>query len=207
MTATASIDWSDVEAAARHMAGNWRRFECFCWHRGHHLDDADRWCVWYTSSRDGGLLEQSNEKAIKERLEPFCDGEDADVVFERHSHWAVGHVDGFSVRVFRAGGTITDAFKEVCCIKERLEDYPILDEQDYGEREYGATLENYHLEMWRQRDELPAGWEAEGYSWFGDHGHDRFTENRDDQGGWAPREKIIEALRDLGLLPTVVAQN
>ena len=25
-----------------------------------------------------------------------------------------------------------------------------------------------------------------------------------DQGGWAPREQITEALQDLGLLPTVV---
>ena len=28
-----------------------------------------------------------------------------------------------------------------------------------------------------------------------------YVENRDDQGGWAPREKIIKALETLGLLP------
>jgi hypothetical protein len=42
------------------------------------------------------------------------------------------------------------------------------------------------------------------YSWFSDNGHDRYTENRDDQGGWAPKEQITEALRELGLLPAVV---
>jgi hypothetical protein len=45
---------------------------------------------------------------------------------------------------------------------------------------------------------------GEVYDWFGDNGHDSFTENRDDQGGWAPREAITNALRHLGVLPTVV---
>lgn len=207
MTTTTCIDWTDVEAAARQVAGNWRRFDSFAWHRAYDLQDADRWMVWYTSSRDAGLLEQSNEKVISERLSTFAEGDNPDVVFERHSHWAVGHVDGFSIRVFRGEGTITDAFREFCSIKERLEDYPILDEQDYSEREYEATLENYRGEMWRLRDDLPDGWESDVYSWFSDHGQDRYIENRDDQGGWAPREKLIEALQDLGLLPTVVVEN
>jgi hypothetical protein len=207
MTTGTHIDWTDVEAAARQMAGNWRRFDSFAWSRGYRLEDADRWCIWYTSHRDAGLLALSNEKAINKRLKPFSNGDDPDLVFERHSHWAVGHVDGFSIRVYRDDGTITDAFKEFCSIKERLEDYPILDEQDYGERELEATLENYASEMWRLKDDLPEGWEAEVYRWFSDHGHNRYTENRDDQGGWAPREKLIEALQDLGLLPNVVVEN
>jgi hypothetical protein len=86
------------------------------------------------------------------------------------------------------------------------EDYPILNESDYSEKEYQATLENYASEMWGMRKELPDGWEGEVYSWFSDNGHDRFTENTDDQGGYAPRENITEALQDLGLLPTVVVE-
>lgn len=73
--------------------------------------------------------------------------------------------------------------------------------------EWEATLENYANEMWRERKELPEGWEGEVYSWFSDNGLDRYTENRDDQGGYAPKEKIIEALKALGLLPTVVIQS
>jgi hypothetical protein len=205
-TAT-QIDWSDVETVGRLLAGNWRRFDRFAWSRGHRLKDADRWCIWYTSHRDAGLLAQSNEQVIHKRLEPFSEGDNADVVFEQHSHWAVGHVDGFSIRVVRGDGGITDAFREFCSINEALEDCPILDEQDYVEREYLATLDNYRSEMWRLRDDLPEGWEAEVYSWFSDHGDDRYTANSDDQGGYAPREAIIEALEDLGLLPTVVIQN
>jgi hypothetical protein len=207
MRTTEVSDWSDVEAAAEQMVGNWQAFDSFVWFRGYDLEDADRWMLWYTSHRDAGLLAQSNETAINERLKPFSEGDDPDVVFESHSHWAVGHVDGFSIRVFRNDGTIADAFREFCEIKEALENYPVLDEADYSNREYEATLENYRGEMWRLRQELPEGWESEVYSWFSDHGHDRCIENTDDQGGYAPEEKIIEALKDLGLLPTAVVEN
>jgi hypothetical protein len=46
MTTATRIDWTDVEAAARELAGNWRRFDSFAWHRAYVLDDADRWMVW-----------------------------------------------------------------------------------------------------------------------------------------------------------------
>jgi hypothetical protein len=207
MTASARIDWSDVREAARLMAGNWWKFDSFAWHRGYRLEDADRWMIWYTSGRDARLLVQSNHAAITQRLAAFLEGDDPDVVAEVHDHWAVGDLQGFSIRVFRRDGTITDAFKVFCSIKERLEDYPVLDEADYSQREYEATLENYRSEMWRLKDDLPAGWEAEVYSWFSDHGLDRHIEDCDDQGGYAPREAISMALQDLGLLPTVVVQK
>lgn len=194
------IDWSDVEAAAKNMTGNWRHFGSFAWHRSYELDDADAWAVIYTSNRDSGLLDQSNEQAINERLEKYADDEDADIVFERHSHWAVGFVTGMSVRVFKPDGSITDAFKEVCSIQAAMDDYPVLDEQDYSQREYDATLENYSNEIGHYRSELPAGWESEVYSFFSDTNQYRYIENRDDQGGWAPREALVEALIEMGLL-------
>jgi hypothetical protein len=207
MATTQEIDWRDVEGAGRALAGAWQDIPCFCWHRGYNLEDADQWCIWYTSHRDSGLLDQSNEKVFNERLEPFSEDNDPDVVFERHSHFAVGHIDGFTLRVSKPDGTITPVFEEFCRIKKALEDYPILNEQDYTEMKYQATLENYRSEMWSLRKELPEGWEAEVYSWFCDNGLDRFTENKDDQGGWAPNEKILEALKALGLLPTVVVER
>jgi hypothetical protein len=207
MTTTTRIDWADVEQAATLLAGNWQKFTCFAWHRAYDLEDADDWCVWYTSHRDAGLLEQSNEAAINQRLAHFAEGDAPDLVFETHSHWASGYLRGFSVRTSRPDGTITPAFKEFCSIKEQLEDYGVLDEADYSEREFEATLDNYRGEMWRLRDGLPAGWESEVYRWFSDHGHDRYTENRDDEGGHAPREAIITALQDLGLPPTAVVEN
>jgi hypothetical protein len=207
MGSTRNIDWSDPEEAGKALAGNWRDFDCFAWHRAYELEDADRWLVWYTGSRDADLLEQSNQKAINDRLWLFSEGDDADLVFERHSHWAVGHLDGFSIRVFNADGTITPAFKEFCHIKAELEAYAVLDEQDYSNRAYVATLENYTSEMWRIKDGLPDDWQEEVYAYFSNNGLDEYTVNRDDRGGWAPREKIVEALKAMGLLPTLVIEN
>jgi hypothetical protein len=200
MSRATYINWSDVEAAANEMAGNWRNFESFCWHKSYDLDDPDAWTIIYTSNRDSGLLAQSNEQAINEMLDKYTEGDDPDIVFERHSHWAVGHVDGFSVRVYRPDGTITDAFKEVCRIQERLEDYPLLDESDYSERELEATLENYRSEIGHYRSDLPDGWESEVYRHFSDTNQYRYIESRDDQGGWAPRDALVEALIEMGLL-------
>src|ERR1700722_12385570 len=119
-----TIGWTDIESAATRLAGNWQHFDSFAWSRAFNLEDAERWAVSYTSSRDAGLLEQSNEIAFNDRLRPFSAGDDSDVVFERHSHWASGYVDGFSIRVYGPDGSITPAFEEFCRIKEALEDYP-----------------------------------------------------------------------------------
>ena len=58
--------------------------------------------------------------------------------------------------------------------------------------------------MWAAKKELPAGGRPRSTPGSATTASDRYTENRDDQGGWAPREKITEALQDLGLLPAVV---
>ena len=200
-------NWPDVDTVAKEMAGNWKQFSCFAWHRGHDLEDADRWAIFYTSGRDAGLLEQSNHAEIEKLLSAYTEGDDPDVVAESHSHWAVGSVDGFSIRIYGTDGGVTDAFKVFCWIKKKIDDYPILNESDYSDREYEATLENYRNEMWAFKKELPQGWESEVYSWFSDNGHDQFTENRDDQGGWASKEKIIEALQSLGLMPNLIVEG
>jgi hypothetical protein len=192
------------ESAAKEMAGNWRKFSCFVWDRGYDLEDTDNWMIWYTSGRDAGLLAQSNHNEIAKLLNPFTEGDDPDVVFESHSHWAVGYLDGFSIRVYCNDSNITDAFRAYCQIKNRLDDYPVLNESAYSERAYDATLENYRSEMWDMEKQLPQGWASEVYSWFSDNGHDRYMENRDDQGGYAPKEAILEALHELGMLPTLI---
>ena len=99
----------DLDEAALEAAGNWKRFNCFVWFRDSELEDADQWAVIYTHNRDSGLLDRSNAAVIAKTMLPFSESDEPDVVFESHSHWAVGHVDGFSVRVFK-NGQITDAF-------------------------------------------------------------------------------------------------
>ena len=120
-----------LEDAAKAAAGNWQRFESFCWFRESEIDDPDNWAIIYTHNRDSGLLDQSNADAIAEAMEPFTEGDDADVVFESHDHWAVGHVDGFSIRVYR-NGEITEAFKTYHDLMEQMDGYPVLDEEDYS---------------------------------------------------------------------------
>ena len=78
-----------------------RDFNCFCWYRKTDIDRPDDWAIFYTHHRDSGLLDQSNAEVIAEAMEKFTEGDDPDVVFESHFHWACGHVDGFSVRVYR----------------------------------------------------------------------------------------------------------
>jgi hypothetical protein len=187
-----------LKDAATEAAGNWQSWTCFVWDRERDLDDADAWAIFYTHNRDSGLLAQSNADAITEAMEPFTDTGDPDVVMESHSHSAVGHVDGFSIRVFR-NGEITDAFRAYHELSEQISDYPILDEEDYSEREYEATLENINDAAWRVKNEytLPDGWESDVFSWFWDH-RQSAVENRDDQGGYPEEDDLRDAFAALG---------
>jgi hypothetical protein len=187
-----------VEDAAREAAGNWRTFTCFAWDRARDLDDPDDWAIFYTHNRDSDLLDESNAAAIAKALTPFGEGDEPDVVFESHSHWAVGHVDGFSIRVHR-GGEITDAFRSYHELAERLADYPVLDEEDYSQREHDATIENIYDAAWRlKRDyELPEGWQGDVFLWFWKH-RQSVVENRDDRGGYPEESDLRDAFDALG---------
>ncbi len=188
----------DLEEAATEAAGNWKRFNCFVWFRDKELDDADDWAVIYTHNRDSRLLDLSNAAVIAKSMQPYTEGDDPDVVFESHSHWAVGHVDGFSMRVSKNGQT-TDAFKAYHKLAVRMAEYPILDESDYSERELEATIANIADSAWRMKDEfvLPEDWAGEVYSWLSDH-NDRAIENRDDQGGYPEEQDLRLAFNALG---------
>ena len=113
-------------------------------------------------------------------------------------HWAVGWIDGYAIRVFR-DGQITDAFKAYHELSAQLADYPILDEEDYSNREYEATLENIADAAWRLKGDydLPDGWESQVFSWLWDH-EQRELENRDDQGGYPSEEALQRAFEALG---------
>lgn len=183
-----------LEEAAQRAAGNWRDFECFVWYRKADLARPDDWAIIYTSNRDAGLTDQSNSAVIAKALEPFT----RDVVSESHSHWLVGHVDGFSIRVYRRG-KITQAFRTYFELLQQMEDYPILDESDYSDREYEATLENIPLAAWRLVKQyiLPGGWESDVYSWLADN-RSSALENRDDLGGWPDEDDMEAAFVALG---------
>ena len=158
---------------------------------GHHLHASSGLC----------LLDQSNAAVIEKAMQPFTEGDDPDVVFESHFHWAVGHVDGFSVRVFR-NGEITKAFETYHALARQLEDYPILDEDDYSDREFEATLENIEdaaLTLKHEFD-LPSDWVSQVYGWLSEN-RCREIENVDDLGGYPSEEGLKAAFEALGFEP------
>ncbi len=195
---TTSLGELTLEEAAKQAAGNWRNFDCFVWYRKNEVADPDNWAIMYTHHRDSGLLDQSNASVIETALEPFSQGDDPDVAPESHSHWAVGHIDGFSVRVFR-DGEFTEAFKTYDELKERIAEYPVLDEENYGKREFEATLENIKDTGWplKRAYDLPEGWEGEVYDRLSKNSPGAI-ENRDDQGGCPIEDELKAAFASLG---------
>ncbi len=187
-----------LEEAAEESAGNWKRFQCFIWWREQEMEDADQWTIHYTHNRDSGLLDQSNAAQINKALRPFTEGDDADVMEESHTHWAVGHVDGFSIRVYR-NNEITDAFRTFHRLMESLACYPILNEEDFSNREYEATVENIVSAAWRLKNEyeLKDDWQYEVYSWLSDH-ECSAIESRSDQGGYPSEEALRRCFTALG---------
>lgn len=184
-----------LEAAAKEAAGNWRQFNSFAWHRSSDLKKPDDWAIIYTHHRDSGILDQSNAAAIEEALTPFT--ETGDVVFESHFHWAVGHIDGFSVRVFRRG-RITKAFKTYHGLAKRLAQYPVLNEDDFYSREHEATMRNLPEAAWKLKREygLPKGWQKAVYDWFATNDC-AAIESSDDQGGYPTEVQLREAFEAL----------
>lgn len=189
----------DLIDAARAAAGNWANFSCFIWFRQSELNKPENWTIIYTHNRDSGLLDQSNASVITKAMQPFAKGKDPDVVLESHHHWAVGHADGFSIRVFRRG-RITKAFRTYYELAVQMADYPILDEDDYSERELEATLENIDLAAWKFKKSyaLPKDeWLDQVYGWLSDN-RNNALENTDDQGGWPDEDDLEAAFTALG---------
>lgn len=250
---TTTINWSDPEAAAKLCAGNWRNFDCFAWHD--RPDDADRWAIFYTGHRDSDLLDQSNSSAINKQLEKFTEANHPDARAERHSHWAVGWVDGWAIRVYKPADSpansfrhhkclgcgveydakvrmsnhpvtlsgermekcgacgskevysspamqITDAFRSYCALRGRLDDYPILDETDYYNREYDAALDWIRQEGKRHvKDGAHEGWPAQVFDLvWNNPDFEGELHNTDDTGATPSEESIKWALGELGLL-------
>lgn len=189
----------DLEQAAKNAVGNWRRFDSFAWFHARELADADERAIVYTHHRDSSLMAQSNAAVIEKALEPFTEGDDPEVIAERHTHWLCGWIDGYSIRVFDSNGQVTDAFRVYHELEVRMADYPLLDESDYSNREFDATLENIGCNSWRlkRRFDLPDGFEGEVYSWLSQHNCSAI-ESADDQGGWPDEDELEEAFDALG---------
>lgn len=107
-------------------------------------DDPDRseWMVAPVSrTRDSGPLAESNFAAFLE----IVGGESDDVEVHRFGHWGPGW---FEIILIRPG---TAAVEEAERAESSLEDYPVLDEMDFSEREWEAAEETWRWTSLRER--------------------------------------------------------
>jgi hypothetical protein len=104
--------------------------------------------------------------------------------------------------VFDGDGEITAAFRKYHELSEAMDDYPILDESDYSERELEATLENIEQAAWRLKNEftLPEGWVWQVYDWLSENRSGE-VENVDDRGGYPSEEAMRQAFEALDFEP------
>ena len=89
------------------------------------------WPEYYSAgvgrSRDSSCLEESNFEAMLAEL----GGESDTVQVVRESHWAVGWVEWIAIHE-----SDEKSLRAADAMQERLEDYPILDEDDFSSREH-----------------------------------------------------------------------
>ena len=154
------------------------------------VDLGKTWAITFSKNRDSNLMEESNYDSIKEDLEKrFPD----DVSDEHFSHLAVGWVDHLLVRMLDKRGDVTKAGAAALEWKERLDGYPVADEEDLSRRELEATLDNIKFEG--SLDEETA---QKVYDWLSKH-NPGALESQDMKGGDPSDKEIDEALKGLGL--------
>ena len=95
------------------------------------LPDKQDWIVLMGRNRDSSHLDLSNFDQALEAL----GGEGDDVQVHRFGHWACGWIENI---IYRPG---SDAALLAEKIRERLAGYPVLNEQDFCEREWNAYTE------------------------------------------------------------------
>mgnify|MGYP001572232116 CR=1 FL=1 len=98
------------------------------------------WIIAAEINRDSRTLDRSNFRSMERLLEAVDArerGEDDEpaVAIERSSHWAVGWIDRLVVRPGSAAAT------EAMRLHAKLDDYPVLDEEDWSELECDAAAD------------------------------------------------------------------
>lgn len=91
------------------------------------------WGFLLSRTRDADTLTESNWRVALAEL----GGESEDVEVIRHGHWAVGWIECIGVREG------TEAYQRAVEIRNALEDYPVLDDEDHSELEWGDALETW----------------------------------------------------------------
>ena len=114
----------------------WKMPECYV---GATWED---WFVFLGQNRDSDCLTRSNFQCGFERLKPLSTDLESEempsVQIVSENHWAVGWVEWIAIH-----GSNTDALNEANKIAERLENYPVLDEDALWELENNEAMEQW----------------------------------------------------------------
>lgn len=196
-----TITEPEIWIAAKDAAGNWMKFESF----GLMSNDIDQnWMIDEFGHRDEDVLTTSNREIIERELEEFCERQGGAVYDDwfAHSnkHWAFGYTNGFTMRIFHITDTkhpavfISPVFEKYVELMKRLEEYPILDEDDFYKREHEDLLETIK-NCWGGdvSENAPDDWYVDVASYL----FDVHSVSSSEEVGDA---EVTEALNDLGYL-------
>ena len=159
--------------------------------------DDENWALIGTVHRDSGNVDKSNASVIERDLcEQF--GEDAHI--ERFSDWLVGWSENLVIRVYDAGGEITPAWRAYDALARKMENYPLLDEDLYGEMEADSIESTIEMAIGQLNEveiktNLPEGWVREVWQ--------KLSEMDSDIRGddwWPAEESLRTALAELDYL-------
>lgn len=101
--------------------------------------EKNRYAIVYTLYRDSRLLERHNWEVITEDiLEDYIDGETLHII--RHNHWACGWIEWVIVDTKKASEKLMDLVSEIW---SDLDAYPLLNEDQYCEKEWESACEDW----------------------------------------------------------------
>ena len=110
-------------------------------HFAYYGDNKDMFETWgylpfgVVTRDDQDTLNLSNQQTI---LSEIQDINPKHIEIQSNGHWACGWVEQIAVKLFH-NGKPTKAGLKALELYRRIENYPVLDDSDYSEREYDAT--------------------------------------------------------------------
>ena len=129
-------EWESIDRYASVFAGNWEKEQnCSIW-TFNDKDNPSAWgchVQWTRDSRD--CEKESNNAYILNALKNYRKGKNPTVFESSFTHWACGYIDVLCIQVYDKKGEYTKAFQVFAEIKERMEKYGVLDEDDLCNRE------------------------------------------------------------------------
>lgn len=186
-----------IETVDQTDQANWEKWSNYC----PYDSPPANWCIKHLSVRNSGeLLPESNMAAVEKAFAPFFADGTAEKITEGSS--LVGPIDGVAFAVV-LNGRLAPVAEVWNTLARRYQQYPILDDEDYSNRELDACEEYIAGELTRcgysGADEGKLDAACSVYRWLSDNGYDSELENIDDTGAAPSDDAITEALQGLVL--------